>query len=202
VCLGKRINLQTHKLKSFHSEDAHNNQQLTTINKHITQQMIKEFTPLLGYTPMDLLYYLFKVIKTMLIVLKMPNRWLQWLQNIQKPLVGLFLHQVWPKNEEDILLESFPFKLVVSGSPIRTCVCLTGLPQHYWTKNPAPRALRNLERNFELLVQLVPLRAEVLVAWGFIWPRPNTYLGPVCRNACCVEMSCAWPLDRSPCFKC
>jgi hypothetical protein len=38
-----------------------------------------------------------------------------------KPLVGLFLHMVWPKNEEDILLKNFLFKLVVSGSPIRTC---------------------------------------------------------------------------------
>jgi hypothetical protein len=51
-------------------------------------------------------------------VLKILNRWLQWLQNIKKPLVGLFLHLVWPKNEEDILLENFLFKLDVSGCNI------------------------------------------------------------------------------------
>jgi len=39
-----------------------------------------------------------------------------------RPLVGLFLHLVWPENEEDILLKSFPFNIVVFGSPIRTCV--------------------------------------------------------------------------------
>jgi hypothetical protein len=58
-------------------------------------------------------------------MLKMPNRWLQWLQNVQKPLAGLFRHLVWPKIEEDRLPGSFPFKLVVSGSPKRTSVCLT-----------------------------------------------------------------------------
>jgi hypothetical protein len=49
-------------------------------------------------------------------MLKMPNRLLQWLQNIQKPLAGLFWHLVWPKIEEARLHGSPPFKLVVSAS--------------------------------------------------------------------------------------
>jgi hypothetical protein len=46
-------------------------------------------------------------------MLKIPNRLLQWLQNIQKPLAGIFWHPVWTKIEEDRLPESLPFKLVV-----------------------------------------------------------------------------------------
>ena len=45
-------------------------------------------------------------------MLKMPNRWLQWLQNVQKPLVGLFRHLVWPKIEEDRLPRSSPSNLL------------------------------------------------------------------------------------------
>jgi hypothetical protein len=45
-------------------------------------------------------------------MLKIPNRWLQWLQNIQKPLVGIFWHLVWPKIEEDRLLGSSPSNLL------------------------------------------------------------------------------------------
>jgi hypothetical protein len=71
---------------------------------------------------MDHFNYFLKVLKNFFTMLKMPNRWLQWLQNIQKSLAGLFLHLIWPKNEEDILLENFPFKLVVFGSPICTYV--------------------------------------------------------------------------------
>jgi hypothetical protein len=43
---------------------------------------------------------------------KMPNRWLQWLQNVQKPLAGLFQHLVWPKIEEDRLPGSSPSNLL------------------------------------------------------------------------------------------
>jgi hypothetical protein len=45
-------------------------------------------------------------------MLKMPNRLLQWLQNIQKPLAGLFRHLVWPKIEEDRLPGSPPSNLL------------------------------------------------------------------------------------------
>jgi hypothetical protein len=45
-------------------------------------------------------------------MLKMPNRWLQWLQNIQKPLAGIFRHLVWPKIEEDRLPGSSPSNLL------------------------------------------------------------------------------------------
>jgi hypothetical protein len=45
-------------------------------------------------------------------MLKMPNRWLQWLQNVLKPLVGLFRHLVWPKIEEDRLPRSSPSNLL------------------------------------------------------------------------------------------
>jgi hypothetical protein len=40
------------------------------------------------------------------------NRWLQWLQNVQKPLAGLFRHLVWPKIEEDRLPGSSPSNLL------------------------------------------------------------------------------------------
>jgi hypothetical protein len=45
-------------------------------------------------------------------MLKMPNRWLQWFQNIQKSLSGLFRHLVWPKIEEDRLPGSSPSNLL------------------------------------------------------------------------------------------
>ena len=45
-------------------------------------------------------------------MLKIPNRWLQWLQNVQKPLAGLFRHLVWPKIEEDRILGSSPSNLL------------------------------------------------------------------------------------------
>jgi hypothetical protein len=48
-------------------------------------------------------------------MLKMRNGWLQWLQNVQKPLVGLFLHLVWPKTELESLLGSFSQFFVVSA---------------------------------------------------------------------------------------
>ena len=53
-------------------------------------------------------------------MLKIPNRLLQWIQNVQKPLAGLFRHLVWPKNEVDRLPGSLPFKLVVSASTKHT----------------------------------------------------------------------------------
>jgi hypothetical protein len=90
-------------------------------NKHITQKMIKEFTSLLGYNSWSSFQWIICIIcskcsKMFFKMLKIPNRLLQWLQNIQKPLVGLFQHLVWPKIEEDRLLGNPPFKLVVSAS--------------------------------------------------------------------------------------
>jgi hypothetical protein len=64
-------------------------------------------------------------------MLKMPNRLLQWLQNIQKPLAGLFRHLIWPKNEEDKLLGSPPFKLVVSASTKHTSLWLNLAHTHF-----------------------------------------------------------------------
>jgi hypothetical protein len=49
-------------------------------------------------------------------MIKIPNRLLEWLKNVQKPLAGIFRHLVWPKIEVDRLLGSLPFKLVVSAS--------------------------------------------------------------------------------------
>jgi hypothetical protein len=85
--------------------------------KHITQQMIKEFTPLLGYISWSSFQWIFCIIcskcsKMCFTMLKMPNRWLQWLQNVQKPLAGLFRHLVWPKIEEDRLPGSSPSNLL------------------------------------------------------------------------------------------
>jgi hypothetical protein len=45
-------------------------------------------------------------------MLKIPNIWLQWLQNVQKPLARLFRHLVWPKIEEDRLPGSPPSNLL------------------------------------------------------------------------------------------
>ena len=45
-------------------------------------------------------------------MLKIPNRWFQWLQNIQKPVAGLFRHLVRPKIEEDRLPGSSPSNLL------------------------------------------------------------------------------------------
>ena len=45
-------------------------------------------------------------------MIKIPNRWLQWLQNIQKPLAGLFRHLIWQKIEEDRLPGSSPSNLL------------------------------------------------------------------------------------------
>jgi hypothetical protein len=58
-------------------------------------------------------------------MLKMSNRLLQWLQNVKKPLAGLFQHHVWLKNEEVRLPGSPPFKLVVSASTKHTLVQAT-----------------------------------------------------------------------------
>jgi hypothetical protein len=82
--------------------------------------MIKEFTPLLGYISWSNFQWIIfiicsKVLKQCFTMLIMQNRWLQWLQNVQKPLVGLFLHLVWPKIEENTLPGSFSPILVVSA---------------------------------------------------------------------------------------
>jgi len=85
--------------------------------KHITQQMIKEFTPLLGYISWSNFQWIICIIcskcsKMCFTMLKIPNRWLQWLQNVQKPLAWLFRHLVWPKIEEDRLPGSSPSGLL------------------------------------------------------------------------------------------
>jgi hypothetical protein len=93
--------------------------------KHITQQMIKDFTPLLGYISWSNFQWIICIIfskfsKMCFTMLKIPNIQLQWLQNVQKPLAGIFQHLVWPKIEVDRLLGSPPFKLVVSASTKHT----------------------------------------------------------------------------------
>jgi hypothetical protein len=85
--------------------------------KHITQQMIKEFTPLLGYFSWSSFQWIFCIIsskfsKMCFTMLKIPNRQLQWLQNVQKPLARLFRYLVWPKIEEDRLPGSSPSNLL------------------------------------------------------------------------------------------
>jgi hypothetical protein len=79
--------------------------------------MIKEFTPLLGYISWSSFQWIFCIIfskfsKMSFTMLKMPNRWLQWLRNVQKPLAGLFQRLVWPKIEEDGLPGSPPSSLL------------------------------------------------------------------------------------------
>jgi hypothetical protein len=87
--------------------------------------MIKEFTPLLGYISWSIFQWIIRIIfskcsKMCFTMLKIPNRLLQWLQNIQKSLAGLFRHLVWPKIEVDRLPGSPLFKLVVSASTKHT----------------------------------------------------------------------------------
>jgi hypothetical protein len=103
------------------------NSSIINEHKHITQQMIKEFTPLLGYISWSSFQWIIIIIfskcsKTCFTMLKMTNRLLQWLQSIQKPLAGLFWHLVWPKDEEVRLPGSPLFKLVVSASTNCTLV--------------------------------------------------------------------------------
>ena len=79
--------------------------------KHITHQIIKEFTPLLGYISWSIFQWIICIIfskcsKMFFTILKISNRLLQWLQNVQKPLSRLFRHLIWPKIEEDRLLGS------------------------------------------------------------------------------------------------
>jgi hypothetical protein len=85
--------------------------------------MIKEFTPLLGYISWSSFQWIFCIIfskcsNMCFTMLKMPSRWLQWLQNVQKSLAGLFRHLVWPKIEEDRLPGSSPSNLL--SPPIYT----------------------------------------------------------------------------------
>jgi hypothetical protein len=79
--------------------------------------MIKDFTPLLGYISWSSFQWIICIIfskcsKMCFTMLKMPNRWLQWLQNVQKPLARFFWHLVWPKIEEDRLPGSAPSNLL------------------------------------------------------------------------------------------
>ena len=53
---------------------------------------------------------------------QIDNRLLQWLQSVQKPLVGLFRHLNRSKNEEVRPPRSPPFKLAVSASTKHTLV--------------------------------------------------------------------------------
>jgi hypothetical protein len=83
----------------------------------MTQQMIKEFTPLSGYISWSSFQWIICIIfskcsKMCFTMLKIPNRLLQWLQNIQKPIARLFRHLVWPKIEEDRLPGSPPSNLL------------------------------------------------------------------------------------------
>ena len=67
-------------------------------------------------------------------MLKIPNRWLQWLQNIQKPLAGLFRHPIWPKNEEDRLPGSSPSNLLSLDHQISPMWVQPSLCAHFRTK--------------------------------------------------------------------
>jgi hypothetical protein len=112
--------------------------------KHITQQMIKEFTPLLGYISWSSFQWIFCIIfskcsNMCFTMLKIPNRWLQWLQNVQKPLAGLFRHLVWPKIEEDRLPGSSPSNLL-SLDRQNAPLLPQPSPHTFMWKNPAPGA--------------------------------------------------------------
>jgi hypothetical protein len=116
-----------HIINRIYSFKTQINSSIINEHKHITQQMIKEFTPLLGYISWSSFQWIIiincsKCSKTCFTMLKLTNRLLQWLQSIQKPLAGLFRHLVWPKNEEVRLPGSPPFKLVVSASTNCTLV--------------------------------------------------------------------------------
>jgi hypothetical protein len=82
--------------------------------------MIKVSTPLLGYISWSSFQWIIfinaqSVKNQSFTMLRMINKWLQWQQNIQKPLDGLFLHLVWPKNELESLSGSFSQLFVVSA---------------------------------------------------------------------------------------
>jgi hypothetical protein len=84
-----------HIFNRIYSFKMHINSSIINEQKHITQQMIKEFTPLLGYISWSSFQWIISIIcskcsKMCFTMLKMTNRLLQWLQNIQKPLAGIF----------------------------------------------------------------------------------------------------------------
>jgi hypothetical protein len=149
-------------LYKLHIQDAYKQQQIAVNRKHITQQMIKEFTPLLGYISWSSFQWIFCIIfskcsNMCFTMLKMTNRWLQWLQNVQKPLAGLFRHLVWPKIEEDRLPGSSPSNLSLDrqNAPLPSS---TYPPHAYMSKNPSPGATAQPVRTVGRLRALAPNR--------------------------------------------
>jgi hypothetical protein len=95
-------------------------------------------------------------------MLRMRNGWLQWLQNVQKPLVGLFL--VWPKTEVESLLGSFSQFFVVSAhqnAPRMTepRLCVFSMPKTQHT-----HASCKIRHFVAPLTPIAPSRKEVVVA--------------------------------------
>ena len=139
--------------------------QWTSAHKH--NNLIKEFTPLWATSPRpapngSLLLNCPKFSKTCLTMLKMTNWLLQWLHSVPKPLSGLFQHLNRLKNEEDSLLEVFPFNFVVSGSTNRTLVLQTWLTRSFKCKNLVPGATAPTVQTVGRLRRLQPLTASAL----------------------------------------
>ena len=127
MCLNANGSTLQNNFNRIYSFNMHINNSKIMNRKHITQQMIKEFTPLLGYISRSSFQWIICIIcskcsKMCFTMLKMQNRLLQWLQNNQKPLVGLFRHLIWPKTQKIRPPAIFPPSSSVTGSPFRTCV--------------------------------------------------------------------------------
>jgi hypothetical protein len=105
-------------------------------------------------------------------MLRMRNGWLQWLQNVQKPLVGLFLHLVWPKTELESLPGSFSQFFVVSARQNTPRLTEPGSRGVSHAKNPTHTLCRTISVP-------TPYSVEVLVAWVPYGHNPTPNLGPI-----------------------
>jgi hypothetical protein len=82
-------------------------------------------------------------------MLKMKNRWLQWLQNVQKTLDGIFLHLVWPKPELESLPGSFAQFFDVSSHENALACEQTSSRAHFHAKTQHPHASHKLWHSVE-----------------------------------------------------
>jgi len=108
-------------------------------------------------------------------MLKIPNRWFQWLQNVQKPLVGLFRHLVRPKIKEDRLPGSSPSNLLSldhQNAPLPP----QPIPHVPFCVKTQHRAQPHNRANCRTLTRLAP-NHQVRGHMATIWPRTYTKQG-------------------------
>jgi hypothetical protein len=98
-------------------------------------------------------------------MLRIKHRWLQWLQNVQKPLVGLFLHLFWPKTELKSLPGSFSQFFVVYARQNAPVCEQPSFGAHFHAKTQHPRVSHKRWKYCASLGGIAPFSVEVLVTW-------------------------------------